>query len=198
MIGLMGAHRVGKSTLCEGIVRIGSGAVFELPISISKMQKELGFNSSNQSYDWETRKVIQNGLLKKFDEILLSNSITRACISQQQPKFITERTPLDLIGYLLINAPDNPTADDMQWISNYIDKCITLTNSHHEKIYLIQPGIKYVECETSAKEDSMDILNAIYLKTLLDPRLTVDRVIVPQEMTDLTERVLFVMENKNV
>lgn len=194
MIGLLGAHRTGKSTLCQALLSAGRGSFWEKEISISKMQKDMGYDSSNQSYDWETRKSIQSGLLDAFFKKLHEETITRAVVAN----WITERTPLDLIGYLVMNAPENPTAEDLEWIDNYIANCIALTNVNYSKVFLLQPGIEYVECATSAKEDSMDILNAIYLKTLLDPRLTVDRVIVPQEMTDLTERVLFVMENKNV
>lgn len=194
MIGLLGAHRTGKSTLCQALLSAGRGSFWEKEISISKMQKDMGYDSSNQSYDWETRKSIQSGLLDAFFKKLHEETITRAVVAN----WITERTPLDLIGYLVMNAPENPTAEDLEWIDNYIANCIALTNINYSKVFLLQPGIEYVECATSAKEDSMDILNAIYLKTLLDPRLTVDRVIVPQEMTDLTERVLFVMENKNV
>ena len=194
MIGLLGAHRTGKSTLCQALLSAGRGSFWEKEISISKMQKDMGYDSSNQSYDWETRKSIQSGLLDAFFKKLHEETIIRAVVAN----LITERTPLDLIGYLVMNAPENPTAEDLEWIDNYIANCIALTNASYSKVFLLQPGIEYVECATSAKEDSMDILNAIYLKTLLDPRLTVDRVIVPQEMTDLTERVLFVMENKNV
>lgn len=194
MIGLLGAHRTGKSTLCQALLSAGRGSFWEKEISISKMQKDMGYDSSNQSYDWETRKSIQSGLLDAFFKKLHEETIAHAVVAN----LITERTPLDLIGYLVMNAPENPTAEDLEWIDNYIANCIALTNVNYSKVFLLQPGIEYVECATSAKEDSMDILNAIYLKTLLDPRLTVDRVIVPQEMTDLTERVLFVMENKNV
>lgn len=194
MIGLLGAHRTGKSTLCQALLSAGRGSFWEKEISISKMQKEMGYDSSNQSYDWETRKSIQAGLLDAFFK-KLHEPFTQSVV---QHTVISERTPLDLIGYLVMNAPENPTAEDLEWIDNYIANCIALTNVKYSKVFLLQPGIEYVECATSAKEDSMDVLNAIYLKTLLDPRLTVDRVIVPQEMTDLTERVLFVMENKNV
>ena len=194
MIGLLGAHRTGKSTLCQALLSAGRGSFWEKEISISKMQKDMGYDSSNQIYDWETRKSIQSGLLDAFFKKRHEETIVHAVVAN----LITERTPLDLIGYLVMNAPENPTAEDLEWIDNYIANCIALTNVNYSKVFLLQPGIEYVECATSAKEDSMDILNAIYLKTLLDPRLTVDRVIVPQEMTDLTERVLFVMENKNV
>lgn len=194
MIGLMGAHRTGKSTLCQALLSAGRGLLWEKEISISKMQKDLGYDSSNQSYDWDTRKSIQARLLAAFFK-KIHEPYTQSVVHHT---VISERTPLDLIGYLVMNAPENPTAGDLEWIDNYIANCIALTNVNYSKVFLLQPGIEYVECATSAKEDSMDILNAIYLKTLLDPRLTVDRVIVPQEMTDLTERVLFVMENKNV
>ena len=193
MYGLMGAHRTGKSTLCQALLYVGRGYFWEKEISISKMQRDMNYDSSNQEYDWETRKDIQSGLLYAFKNILERPQVTRQVIH----KVLTERTPLDLIGYLVLNMPDKPTDEDRAWVDTYIRMCIALTNKHYTKVFLVQPGIAYVECETSAKEESIEMLNSIYLHLLLDPKLTIDRVIIPQEMTDLRERVVFVMENIN-
>lgn len=191
MIGLIGAHRTGKTTLCQALLSAGRGSIWEKQVSISKMQKEIGYDSSNQSYDWETRKLIQSELLRKFTLVLSGSRITRDI---DERKYISERTPLDLIGYATINMPVNPTDEDIAWLDTYTARCIGATNAFYDKVFLVQPGIEYVECETSAKEDLIDNLNAVYLKVLLDPRLTVDRYIIPQEMTDLTQRVGFVQE----
>ena len=198
MIGLLGAHRVGKSTLCQGLLQAGRGRYWEVPVSISQMQKYLGFDSSNQSYDWDTRKAIQLGLFAQFKELLWEHQHSTKIRTADVRMDISERTPLDLVGYLVINAPENLTAEDLAWIEDYKTNCINLTNEYYSKVFLVQPGIPYVECETSAKEDTIDKLNSVYLSMMLDSRLTVDRVVMDTEMTDLTQRILYVMENTYV
>lgn len=194
MIGLVGAHRTGKSTLCQALQEVRQGFLKEHKISISKMQSQLGYNSSNQSYDWETRKSIQSYLLSMFESSL---GLGRIQLAQMLVR-ISERTPLDLIGYTVVNMPDNATQEDIEWVSAYTEKCIRLTNQYYSNIFLLQPGISYVECETSAKEDLMESLNAVYLRTFLDPRLTVEKHIVPADMLDLAERIGFVLEKAHV
>ena len=203
VIGLMGAHRTGKSTLHDVLTQgINNQLVYQfssIPVSISSWQKEISFSSNNQAYDWETRKNIQGYLFSRFEQVL-ARSITLvhpAVVNHQLVNTIqiTERTPLDLIGYLLLNAPENPTQEDLEWIDDYKAQCIGLTNAFYKKVFLLQPGIPYVECDTSAKEDSMDKLNAFYLHTLLDPRLIIDRHIIDSNMTNLNDRVTEIITN---
>lgn len=193
MIGLMGAHRVGKTTLCKKLTDSSMG-YSEVEISISEMQRGMGYDSANQSYDWETRKKIQSRLLTLFGEILRDSANLTGVLRMQHVRIdITERTPLDLVGYLLLNAPEHVSKEDAEWIMNYINACIALTNEYYSKVILVQPGIAYVDSEKSAGEDTMDKLNAIYLSVLMDGSLTVDRVVIPSEMTDLDERMNFIL-----
>ena len=203
VIGLMGAHRTGKSTLhdvlTQDINNQYANKFTSIPVSISSWQREIAFNSSNQAYDWETRKNIQGYLLSRFEQTLAQGvtMIHPAMVNHQLVNNIqiTERTPLDLIGYLLLNTPENPTQEDLEWIDSYKAECIGLTNAFYEKVFLLQPGILYVECDTSAKEDSIDKLNAFYLHTLLDPRLIIDRHIIDSNMTNLNDRVTEIITN---
>lgn len=203
VIGLMGAHRTGKSTLHDVLTQdINNQRVHQfssIPVSISSWQREIDYRSSNQSYAWEKRKLIQTRLFHRFEQTLAYNrTVIRPAVVNPNTKShvqISERTPLDLIGYLLLNAPDEPTQEDLEWIDSYKAKCIGLTNAFYEKIFLLQPGIPYVECDTSAKEDSMDKLNAFYLHTLLDPRLIIDRHIIDSNMTNLNDRVTEIITN---
>ena len=57
MLGLLGSHRVGKSTLAKAFSE-SSGAL-NVQMNIGALQKELGYESSNQSYDFDTRMEIQ-------------------------------------------------------------------------------------------------------------------------------------------
>lgn len=188
MIGLVGAHRVGKSTLCKGILRAANGLIEEVPISISDMQSKLGFNSANQNYDWETRKRIQTGLLNLFIEILAkADTIYQNKINNSD--VITERTPLDLVGYVLSNAPDEPTEEDREWINAYIVGCIKLTNIYYTKVIFVQPGIPYKHAFTSAGHDTIDKVNEALLSVIINPLLTTAVHLMPADILDHSQRV---------
>lgn len=194
MIGLLGSHRVGKTTLCKALVNGNRGAFSEVPISISELQRGMGYDSANQTYDWETRKNIQNKLLIAFSNILRDSMyLTGVLRAQRMSIAVSERTPLDLVGYLLLNAPEYVSEEDAVWIKNYINNCIELTNEYYNKVFLVQPGIGYVPDAKSPGQESMDKLNAIYLSLLMDSKLEVERVIIPEDVTDLEERICIVM-----
>ena len=194
MIGLLGSHRVGKTTLCKALVNGNRGAFSEVPISISELQRGMGYDSANQTYDWETRKNIQNKLLIAFSNILRDSMYHTGVLRAQSMSIaVSDRTPLDLVGYLLLSAPEYVSEEDAAWIKNYINSCIELTNKYYRKVFLIQPGIGYVTDAKSPGQESMDKLNAIYLSLLMDSRLEVKRVIIPEDVTDLEERICIVM-----
>jgi hypothetical protein len=195
MIGLIGAHRVGKSYLVKELSR---GPFHELDVSISKWQKELGYDSSNMNYSWSTRQDIQLGLLRKFAEVLRDShrQIIRAI--KDTTKVITERTPLDLIGYAYLNAPANPSESDMKWLYAYATQCILLTNEYYDQVILIQPGIEFVHDPKSASEDSVEILNAHYQSVLMDSRLEPKKFIMDRTVTDIRDRVTYVLGAVNV
>ena len=62
-------------------------------------------------------------------------------------------------------------------------------------MFVLQPGIAYVDSPTSAKEDSIEKLNAIYLSLMLDSRLTIDKHIIDSNVTDINDRVTEIVTN---
>lgn len=208
MIGLLGAHRVGKSTLA-----LTAAANFDLkyiPVSISKMQEKHGFDSSDQSYPFGKRMIIQEHIYNDFETLLRATAsgahfVQTAAVrlTRDIPKvngIVFDRTPLDLIGYTLIHAGDQLTENQSKWLLDYIQRCIDLTNKYFKSIVQIQPGIPLVSAETSAKASlgMIEHLNAIYMAYLLDPRVRVKRDLMPREITDIGERLNFLKENQHV
>ena len=189
MIGLVGAHRTGKSYTVKCMTE--RSMIDELKISVSQWQKEGGWDSSDQTYPWEERKRIQEYLFEAFSKRLAIFSITRAVTTN----LVSERTPLDLIGYAYLNAPADPTGADYEWLYKYASICIELTNKYYSDIVLLQPGIPYVAASTSPGEESMEILNAHYLSVFMDVRLTPDKLIIPREVTDIDDRLDLIMEH---
>lgn len=202
MIGLVGAHRVGKSTLAKHIAdRTGRKYV---PVSISEMHKKYGYDSSRQDYPFETRMVIQEHLLQEFaTRLIIMPSMYRiiAPTEYEEPKLVFDRTPIDLIGYTLIHVNDQLTDDQSQWLLKYIDRCIKLTNDHFDCVMLVQPGIPLVtENTTSAKASAgiIEHLNAIYTSYMIDPRVKSHTAILPREVLDLDDRANYFIESFNL
>lgn len=184
-LGLVGAHRVGKTTLAKHAAGISYYHFVE--VSISGMQKQRGFDSSNQDYDLSTRQEIQEGLLHDFEALLDR-------VSRLNKLFITDRTPLDLIGYALLHVGNSATAEQSAWILDYIQRCIKVTNKYYEKVVLVQPGVELVHSSTSAAANYgvIEHLNAIYTAYLIDPRLACKRQIIPREVLNLNDRVHYI------
>lgn len=191
--GFTGAHRTGKTTLVNHLSGLSSPAV-RREVSISDLQAKGGWDSSNQSYDWETRKEIQIYLLIQFRELLIDAVHKRAWNSA----ILTDRTPLDLVGYLLLSAPKDPTEEDVNFINNYTSDCVKLTNEFYNQIYFVQPGIPYKPDAKSASYESIEELSDIYSALLLSQRLKPTLHIIPRDMTEFTQRINFIRGTSNV
>lgn len=67
IIGLLGAHRTGKTTLAKATAE-ASGIRF-MQVQLSEAQRILGFDSSKQDYTFKERRQIQEGLLNYMAEL---------------------------------------------------------------------------------------------------------------------------------
>ena len=190
-IGLTGAHRVGKSTLAEVLAKDIKAEY--VAVGISDMQAAHGYDSSKQDYPWEERKKIQEMLLGEFSNQLLGLRVYHV-EPVNRPLKITDRTPLDLVGYAMWSFPENPTKEDNAWLEKYIQLCIELTNRNYRGIALVQPGIPLVSSPTSAAADAemIETFNQCYLSLFLDPRLRIKKFIIPRELIDIDKRSLAV------
>lgn len=180
MLGLVGAHRTGKTTLAEAYAK-KSGATL-VKMEIGTLQKELGYDSSNQSYDFDTRMTIQEHLLRRFDEIYSSiKGLDAVC----------DRTPLDLIGYAMLAVTDDLSDAQGARLTQYVTDCVNLTNERFTSLVLLQPGVPLTSSDTSAKSvlALMEKLNLIYLGTFSDERLIVPHFYIPRAMLDINLRI---------
>lgn len=180
MLGLLGSHRVGKSTLAKAFSE-SSGAL-NVKMDVGALQKELDYDSSNQSYDFDTRMEIQEHLLKRFGEIYASFKGMAA---------VCDRTPLDLIGYTMLAVNDALTDAQSERLMRYVDDCINMTNEHFTALVLLQPGVPLKDAETSAKSCPalMEKLNLIYLGVITDERTVVPHFYIPRSMVSLNQRL---------
>lgn len=180
ILGLIGSHRTGKTTLAEAYSK-KTGATL-VKMNIGELQKELGYKSSNQSYDFDTRMEIQEHLLRRFEEIYMTVKGIEA---------IADRTPLDLIGYTMLAVNDDLSEAQSDRLAKYVMDCINLTNEFFTALVLLQPGIPLTTAETSAKscQGLMEKLNLIYLGTITDERNIVPHFYIPRALLDIECRV---------
>lgn len=197
IIGLCGAHRVGKTTLCRKLEDYG---VEFVKTDVSEVLAIHGIDSStlaNASLDVFVEG--QNIIMRHFSNIInrLKNNKDR--------EYVLDRTPIDAIAYFrarfssarfqskdsnLINAVYNP----------YIC-CGYLTAMLLDKIVLVQPGIDLVEEDgkAAANPDYIDFINTLILGDLEQVKRYKSHrsgwvTIMPRHIISLEERIDFLLE----
>lgn len=131
-VGVAGAHRTGKSSLCERLAEKNVWLPY-VKTSVKEIAAEYGFNVDNHSsfeerMDWQ--EYLLEALAAKWEE--------------QTTAFITDRTPLCMIGYMMADAPNGPISPEMDArIAAYVERCYELVERHFMMIFVVQPGIPF-------------------------------------------------------
>ena len=180
MIGLMGAHRCGKTSLAKAFaekhniafVQTGASAVF----------KDMGLDPATH-YDFQTRLTVQEEILRRFD-------VQYAEIGAKLA--ITDRTPIDLLAYTMAEAVQQAVLEDQQArFKKYVQNCIDVTNKRFGVLLVVQPGIKVVaeEGKAALNDAYIEHLNSIILGLSVDERIKAAHFYIPRHMTSLEERL---------
>lgn len=213
VIGIAGAHRVGKSTLCNELEKFGVGLYRYVSTDLTSVLKKHKLTAVElQKRPINEFLTVQYDILRKIIETI------KDC-REQKGVFVVDRTPIDALAYLWsnFNATDFEslyynridTKENIQAIYNAIDAykktAYEACQGELAMIFLVQPGIKIVEEEGKALPDAhyQDQLNRFMLGDLrsvqedLIDKKTDGRGykwvrIMPRSMTDLKQRVLFV------
>ncbi|CAB4121763.1 AAA domain containing protein [uncultured Caudovirales phage] len=179
MIGLIGAHRTGKTTLAKAYaeemevpyVETSSSAVFE----------RLGY-SPKVDYDFGTRMIIQNAIL---DDAIVK-------YSQHTGMFVTDRTPIDMLAYTIADIQrQNLSLEQSREFIKYFHRCFEESNKRFMCLTLIQPGIEIVDAPGKAPANPayMEHLNTIMLGLLVGEFNSSSHFYLPRRTTDMQERV---------
>lgn len=131
-IGLAGAHRTGKTSICEQLAEKNPFPFVRT--SARELADRLGFDVNNPG-TMEERLEFQEQLLLAFEETYAA----------QTGVFFADRTPYDMAAYMLseVQTGEVDPALDMR-INAYIEKCIEMANRYFGIICVIQPGIRFV------------------------------------------------------
>lgn len=180
MIGLTGSHRVGKTALARAFAE-----KFELEFvqtSASQVFKDMGLDAA-QHYDFATRLTVQEEILKRFDQQYAAVGAKPA---------ITDRTPLDMLGYTIAEAVQHAVPDELQdRFQKYVQSCIDVTNKRFGVLLVVQPGIPVVaeEGKAALNHAYIEHLNSIILGLSVDERIKAAHFYIPRRMTDMEERI---------
>jgi predicted ATPase len=184
VLGLVGSHRTGKTTLAQAFAQ-----KFELPFvrtSATEVFAAIG-RDPKVDYPIEERISIQEAILYAFEkQYEQARSVSKV--------FIADRTPIDLASYLLADIQRGTTApipglSDM--VTGYVDRCMNSASTWFSTIILVQPGIPLVEADGKAPACPAYIehLNALQMGLLQDPKLHSRHYCIPRKFTNLEERI---------
>lgn len=181
IIGISGAHRVGKSTLAKRYAE-KHGVQF-LETSASACFAELGLDPA-KTYDFKTRLDVQELILERFETIYKGASVASGAI--------TDRTPLDLIAYTVADAVgDVVPADQQARFARYVSKCFEVLNKYFAFVVIVAPGVQIVEAEGKGALNMAYIehLHTLFRGLVVDDRMTAKSYHLPRRSTDLEERL---------
>lgn len=180
MIGLAGAHRVGKTTLAIEFAK--KHDLEFIKTDASSVFKKRGITPKDTLHP-EIRLNVQEEILKTLrDQYLSVDGNLR----------ITDRTPIDMMAYTIANLSNAIMDDDMQKrYFKYLKDCIDLTNQMFSVIVVVQPGIPIIDepDKAPANEAYIDHLSHLIMGLTVGERIKVDHYYIPRYMTDIERRI---------
>ncbi|WP_374335343.1 AAA family ATPase [Methyloversatilis sp.] len=184
MIGLCGANGVGKSTLAED-----AAPLIELPYvrtTTSAIFKQMGLDPS-QRLSFENRMEVQNRILKALDAQYAEVGDGR---------FITDRTPMDMLGYTFVEIGQEPlTADQEFELRKYVHQCVEVTNKRFSVLIVVHPPYEHfyrpmkVEGKAVSSWGFVEHLSRVIMGQVVHPSVRPAHYFIPPTMTDRKQRV---------
>lgn len=177
--GFAGAHRTGKTTLAKRVAE--ELGWYYHDASVSKVMREAGINAVGD-VPIAQRIEAQEFLLKRYLADL-----------QFAPRpMVTDRTPLDMISYMLgeitMHNTDAATGDR---VHKYTTDCITATLTHFDTIIMVRPlnVYKVEEGKPPLNRGYQDVVQLLAegAAALVEPQMYIERMV----PSDLDERVAY-------
>ena len=214
VIGIAGAHRVGKSTLCKELEKSGEGFYKYVPTDLTKTLEAHGVTA-----DELQKRPIFEFLQIQFAVLYQIINTIEEC-RRQEGVFVVDRTPIDALAYLWanFNAADfeslyynrigskEQTQEIYENINRFRNVAYEACQDDLAMIFFVQPGIEIVKEDGKALPDRLyqDHLSRFMISDL---RMMQEDLIskkhkrgyqwvkiLPKDMTDLNKRVLLINE----
>lgn len=181
--GICGAHRVGKTTLCEALSNETDLPFIET--SVGEVFKKMGIRA-DQKLNFSQRMDVQFRILDHIQKIY----------EAERGFFICDRTPIDLLAYTMadLSAGCEVTGFDSIRFSTYIEACFALVNDHFSTLLAIQPGIDVVKDVDGKPTGTMNMpyiehINSLVLGLLRHDLCEPVSFLLPRKTVDLQVRV---------
>jgi predicted ATPase len=179
MIGLTGAQGTGKTTLAKRYSEIA-----KIPFAATSTRgvfARLGYDPK-VDYPLGIRLDIQRHILDAL----------KATYREAGHRFITDRTPIDLMAYTLADVQRaNMTPKDEAVLAAYMRDCFAVLNSYFSTLLILQPGIPIVE-EPGRAPMSFGYtahISALIFGLTVCEKVEAVHYFIPSAITDLDRRV---------
>lgn len=196
LIGICGAHRTGKTTLCKELEK--QGYKF-LQTNVSDVFTALGYTAKDLNrLGFREMQRVQDAIFNKLVDIV------KSAVADPRNIYVMDRTPIDTLAYyrawFSVDKLTEYKGTDLEEkidisFKSYVLKCYWLAQ-HFDKIVLVQPGINIEFDNSKALCDSIYIsnLNQYMLADLVgcEDALKLDRSLfcpIQRENTKLEDRV---------
>lgn len=133
MIGLTGAHRVGKTTLAKQFSASMGIPYVDMSFSNAILDK-MGLTSLEQI----------NSLDQRLDYQLRRMELTEKALTGWKEPIITDRTPLDVAAYTMADFGQLMSAKQMELAEELVSEAHRITNARFRVMLLVYPGIPYI------------------------------------------------------
>lgn len=142
--GLSGAHRTGKTSICQELETLSKGGVVFVPTTTSQIAEEMGFDTTKQ-HSFDDRMTFQWNVLisltKVWGEAATGNDT-----------WVTDRTPLDLIAYTLIDSHSWEFLKEYkEELEEYKDACLSVSSKLFNHVFLLPTDGVIMEGEEANK-----------------------------------------------
>lgn len=135
-IGLIGAHRTGKTTLAQAWANTTDGAYSPLLIDTSATIASNG-KSAAEDMPFDDRFDLQLAIL--------DNMAKQYAEAAGDGAFVADRTPLDAVAYLLADVQRRTLTPRQEgFVIDYLCSADRLAREHFGLIVLLRPGIPMV------------------------------------------------------
>lgn len=186
-IGLVGAHRTGKTTIAQAVAQ-ELNLTF-VPSQVSAIAKSYGFDMDEHRRDDTSFFLMQKEILQHLHD----NAKYGA--QEGRGRSIMDRTPLDAAAYLMADFQANTGSPEMQdQVLQYMDSAVRMTNEAFDVVILVPPGIDF------DAQDGKPGANLAYqehhhlLCAGLCAELTVRNGVLERDNLDLIDRVSAVID----
>lgn len=185
-IGISGCHGVGKTTLAKAFSNKFNVAF--VSSRASQVIADAGFDA-RLSYGFSDRLRLQS--------LILESALEDYCAASGGA-FVTDRTPLDYLAYLLSDVGrNNVEGEDERELLDYRQRCFDAMNDYFNVIIVVQPGIALTcrEGKGTPNQAYLEHFNAIVCGLSVDPQTLITATHLPRGCVDLRTRVLAVGES---